>query len=269
MNLELKGRLALVTGSTRGLGKAIAEALAAEGADIIINGRWSKTVGNVAYEIEHKFGHNIHVYQCACDATDPKKIKEFFSGKMLQISHLDILVNNIGNLEKFGNFFELEDENWLRCYDLTCMSAVRFTREAIPYLERSGRGRIINISSLSSHQPGNFSPHYSAAKAAMNNLTKHLANVLGGKNILVNAVCPSTLSSGGWAQNIIDRSRRDGITTEQAEQLMRNEDNKKSPLGRIGMAEDVANLVVYLASDKANFLTGHIFDIDGGITRGV
>lgn len=269
MNLELKGRLALITGSTRGLGKAIAEALAAEGADIIVNGRWSKTVGNVAYEIEHKLNHNIHAYQCTCDATDPKKIREFFNEKMPQIGQLDILVNNVGNLEKFGSFFELEDEDWLRCYDLICMSTVRFTREAIPYLEKSGHGRIINVSSLSSHQPGNFFPNYSAAKAAMNNLTKHLANALGSKNILVNAICPSTLSSGGWDQNIVDRSIRDGITIEQAEQLMRKEEDKKSPLGRMGSAEDVANLVAYLASDKANFLTGHIYDVDGGITRGI
>ncbi len=269
MDLGLKGKVALITGSSRGLGKAIALALAQEGADVIIHGRWNKTVGNTAYEIEHRFNHDIRAYQCVCDATDSKGIKEFFEQKMPQIGRLNILVNNVGNAEKFGSFFELTDEDWMRCYDQVFLSAVRFTREALPFLKASLNGRIINISSLSSHQPGNFNHHYAAAKAAMNILTKQLAATLGNMNILVNAICPSTLSGGVWEQNVADRAKRQDMSLEEAEYIMKFEEFKKSPLCRMGTLENVANMVAYLASDKGDFQTGHIYDIDGGITRGL
>lgn len=271
MDLGLKNRLALVTGSTRGLGKAIAKALAAEGADIIINGRYSKTVGNTAYEIEHEFNHKICAYQCVCDATDSNKIKEFFREKISQIGRLDILVNNVGNIEKFGKFENLNEEDWQRSFDLTCMSAVRFSHASLPYLKRSGQARIINISALSGHQPSftGLNPHYCVAKAGMLNLTKNLANDLGRYGITVNAVCLSTLTGGGWEQNIKDRAEREKITAEEAKKIMQEEESKKSPLGRMGTLDDAVNLVIYLASDKANFLTGHIYNVDGGVTRGL
>ena len=201
---------------------------------------------------------------------DYDKIKSFFElGPVAAIGKLDILVNNAGHLEKFGDFTDLSDEDWLSCYNLTFMSAVRFIRASLPYLTASKQGRIINISSLSSHQPGNFNPHYVSFKAALNILTKQLATKLGNANILVNAICPSTLDGGIWRQNVADRAQRSEITYEAAEHLMRYEEFQKSPLCRMGTLENVADLVVYLASDKANFQTGHIYDIDGGITRGL
>ena len=271
MNLGLKGRVALITGSTRGLGRAIAETLAAENTDIVINGRSSKTVGDVAYKIEHKFNHNIKAYQCVCDATNPKKIKEFFSGKMLQIGRLDILVNNVGNIETFGKFEDLSEDDWRRSFELTFMSAARFIRASLPYLRRSDQARIINISSLSGHQPSftGLNPHYGMAKAGVLNLTKNLANDLGRYGITVNAVCPSTLAGGGWGNNVADRANRDRITIEEAELKMRQEENRKSPLDKMGELADVADLVVFLASAKARFLTGHCYNVDGGITRSV
>ena len=205
MDLNLRGRLALVTGSTRGLGKAIAEALAKEGVEVIINGRNEKTVTRTMKEISDKY--RVQTWACPVDVTDNEKIKIFFElGPIAAIGKLDILVNNAGQLEKFGDFTELSDEDWMSCYNLTCMSAVRFIRSSLPFLAASTRGRIINISSLSSHQPGNFNQHYTAAKAALNTLTKQLATKLGKDNILVNAIRPSTLDGGIWKQNVADRA---------------------------------------------------------------
>lgn len=268
MDLNLKGKLALVTGSTSGLGKAIAITLAKEGADIIINGRGKEPVQKTMKEISDAY--HVQTFACPVDATDGKAIKKFFkSGPIKAKGSLDILVNNVGHAEKFGNFTDLTDEDWLRCYELVCMSTVRFIREALPYLEKSGRGRIINISSLASHQPGNFNHHYTAAKAAINTLTKQLASNLGNKNILVNAICPSTLNGGSWERNVKDRAKRQGWSYKETERIMEGEEFKKSPLGRMGTLENVADMVAYLASDKADFQTGHIYDIDGGITRGI
>ena len=269
MNLNLKGKIALITGSTNGLGKTIAVALAEEGVDVIINGRSNKKVDDTAKEIRRKFNNRVHVYQCTCDVTDSNKIKKFFHEQMPQIGRLDILINNVGHVEKFGSFIDITDKDWMQCYNLVCMSAVRFTREAIPFLAASHHGRIINISSLSSHQPGNFNHHYAAAKAAMNTLTKQLATSLGNMNILVNAICPSTIDSESWRQNIKYRAKINKISIKKARDAMEHEESKKSPLSRMGKLENVADMVVYLSSDKANFQTGHIYNIDGGATKGL
>lgn len=265
MDLELKGRLALVTGSTRGLGKAIAMALAQEGVEVIINGRREESVIKTAKEIADKY--KVQTWACPVDVTDLHQIKTFFElGPVAAIGKMDILVNNVGNIEKFGSFIELKDEDWLRCYDLTFMSAVRFIREALPYLTASGNGRIINISSVISHQPGKNFPHYAPAKAALNLLTKYLANGLGSNNILINAICPTNVD---WEEMSKERARKEKTSAEEAWKAIKTEEESRSPIGLAGTPEDVANLVAYLASDKAKYLTGHIYNVDGGITKGV
>lgn len=265
MDLGLKGRLALVTGSTRGLGKEIAVALAREGVEIIINGRNEESVRKTMREISGEY--QVQTWACPVDVTDDKAIKTFFLfGPVSVRGSLDILVNNVGNIKKFGSFAELEDEDWFRCYNLTFMSAVRFIREALPFLTRSGNGRIINISSLISHQPGKNFPHYAPAKAALNLLTKQLAGNLGNRKILVNAICPANVE---WEEMSKDRARKEKISVEKAWAIIKKEEEERSPIGRAGTPEDVADLVAYLASDRAKYLTGHIYNVDGGITRGI
>jgi 3-oxoacyl-[acyl-carrier protein] reductase len=267
MDTDLKGRLALITGSSRGLGREIARSLAMEGADIIINGRNRSILNETAVKIGLQSETNIH--NCCIDATDSEGIREYFRSNDFWMKKLDILVNNVGNAETFGKFEDLREEDWQRSFDLTFMSTVRFINASLPYLRKSDQPRIINIASIPAHQPGYFNPHYSIAKAALLNLTKHLANYLGKDGILVNAICPSTLAGGGWDQNIKDRATREGITIEESEAIMRQEENKKSPLGKMGELKDVADLVVFLSSSKAKFLTGHCYNVDGGITRSV
>src|SRR3989344_4251335 len=268
MDTGLMGRVALVTGSTRGIGRAIAEALALEGADVIINGRKEESVMKVERDLYYSY--NVTTYPCVVDSTDSQAIKDFFKSSLFTYrSQLDILVNNVGNIEKFGRFEDLDEEDWQKSFDLTCMSAVRFIKSALPYLKNSNQARIINISSISGHQPSGLNPHYGIAKAGMINLTKNLAQDFGRYGILVNTVCPSTIAGGGWHQNVTDRARRDGLTEERAEEIMRQEENKKSPLGRMGELENVADLVVFLSSNKSEFLTGHCYNVDGGITRSI
>lgn len=269
MDTNLNGRVALITGSSRGLGRAIAEALAAEGANVIINGRYAKTVGNTAYEIERKFDFNIRTYQFTADATNSDQINQWFKEKMPAIGQLDILVNNVGNLETQGLFLELKDEDWTRALELSLMTMVRFSRLAYPYLKESGHGRIINISSLPAHQPGKANPHYAAAKGALLPVSKILANEFAKDNILVNVVCPSTLDGGGWYENIKRRAERYKISLGEAErQLLKNE-SAKSPLGRLGTLDEVAKQVVFLASDCAGFITGQCINVDGGTTKSI
>ncbi len=266
MQIELKDKWALVTGSSRGIGKAIAGELAEAGANVILCARGTESLGEAAAAIG-RFGHRVESYRLA--STGSQDINRLFTDIVAPLGRLDILVNNVGGVEKFGSFLDLSDDDWRASWDLNFMSMVHFCRAAIPWLQKSSSGRIINISSVPARQPGFFNPHYSASKAAMLNLNKHLANFLAKDNILVNAVCPSTLKGGGWEKNIEDRAVREGISYEEAARAVEGEENKKVPLGRIGKLEDVSRLVTFLSSPMADFVTGTCIDVDGGTVRSV
>jgi len=266
MERSIHKRTALVTGGGRGLGKAIAVELAKSGADVILLGRDEKTLSETKIEIQEL---GVRVFSFGIDVTDAKKVKEVFSEIAKEPGNLDIVVNNVGGAEPFGGFESLRDEDWQSAFEINFLSAVWVSREALPLLRKSKAARLINISSVPAHQPGFFNPHYSAAKAALLNLSKHLANVLARDQILVNTICPSTLKGGGWEKNIKDRATRDRTSVEEASASMEREESAKSPLGRIGTPEDVAALVTFLVSDQANFITGHCFNVDGGITRSI
>lgn len=262
MDLQLKNRVALVTGANHGIGKAIALELAREGGYVILCGRKIEALQSAIKEIwKYSDGTFYRV-----DATRPEEIKNLFC--FLQ-GKIDILVNNVGGAEKFGNFFTLTDDDWIRAFQLNLMSVVRFTREAVPYLRKSDCPRIINISAANAKQPGKFNPHYIVAKAGLIALSKYLANEFAKDNILVNTVCPSTLKGGGWERNVKNRAEREGIREDLAEKLMEGEESKKTPLGRMGTPEDVARFVAFLASPLNNFATGTCINIDGGISRSI
>lgn len=267
MDLGLKRRVALITGSSSGLGRMIADTLAKEDANVIINGRNKEKIDRACREIIHNF--NVNAYPCYADVTNPNQINVFFSEVLPKIGKLDILVNNAGNLEKFGTLWDLAEKDWIQSFNLTFMPMVRFSLLAHPWLKKSGHGRIINIGSIPAHQPGRANPHYAAAKAAILPVSKMMANEFAKDNVLVNVVCPSTLNGGGWNENIVLRAKRDGITTKKAEKLMREEENKKSPLGIMGTLEDIADFVLFLASDRAKFITGQCFNVDGGLIKSI
>ncbi|MDO8495039.1 MAG: SDR family oxidoreductase [bacterium] len=273
MDLKLKSRLTLVTGSSSGLGKAIASAFVAEGASVLICGRDIKKLRTTQEELVSLRGGLVNIG--IVEVTNRNSIEKLFlsSHSLLAdyplVKKLDILVNNVGGAEKFGSFADLTDEDWERSLNLNFYSMLWFCEMALPFLKKSSAPRIVNISSVPAHQPGFYNPHYSAAKAAMLNYSKHLANVLAKDGILVNTVCPSTIQSGGWERNVLDRAQRDGVTASEAEQRMLDEEKKKSPLGKIGQPEDVANIVAFLASPLNQFITGQCIDVDGGITRSI
>lgn len=263
---RLKNRIALVTGSSSGVGADIARELASQGAFIIINGRNEKKVLAMQDELEKI--HNVRTYSCVADGTNDEGVRSaithIFPG---QLDHLDILVNNVGGLEKFGNFFNLTDADWIQSYELNCLSAVRFSRHTIDWLKQSRFPRIINISSISARQLGNFNPHYGCAKIALNYFTKHLARQLGPFGILVNAICPSTMDSGEWEDNIRDRANRENVSLKETAVKMRVEEEAKSPLKRMGSPKDIAKLAAFLASDENQFISGAIIPVDGSTTR--
>ena len=256
MNTNLNGRVALVTGSSSGLGLEIAKVLAKNGAGIILCGRNGEKLEKVDLKARY------HVV----DATDVLSVRQMF----LRTNSLDILVNNIGGAPKFGKFEDLTDRDWMHTFDLNVMTAVRFTREALPLLKKSPNGgKIINIASLPALQPGTFNPDYAACKAALVNFTKYLANEYGKDRICANVICPSTLFGDGLERNAEDVAVKEDINIDEARQKIIMGAMMKNPLNRMGFPSHVANLVAFLCSDEADFITGQCIAVDGGESRGI
>jgi 3-oxoacyl-[acyl-carrier protein] reductase len=265
-NSELNNSVALVTGGSKGIGRAIALELARAGADLILCASKEDALEEFKIEVE---GFGNKVWCSAFDATDGNAIKAFFSNIVEKVGQLDILVNNVGGVRDHAKFEELSDEQWINSWNLNFMTTVHFSREALPWLRKSKSPRIINIASSAGKQPGRVNPHYGSSKAAINYLSKYLSNELGPEGILVNAICPSTVSGGSWAANIKDKAGRMGVSISEATRLMEEEVVQKTPLGKIVEPKAIGELVVFLASDRARFITGSCIAVDGGMIKSI
>jgi NAD(P)-dependent dehydrogenase (short-subunit alcohol dehydrogenase family) len=206
----------------------------------------------------------LEILTVAADATDQEAVNSAVNRVIETYGGLDILVNNVGGAGKFGGFPDLSDADWRSAFDLNVLSVVHFVRAAEPYLRKAANGRIINISSIAGAQPGAFNPHYTVTKAATINLSKHLANYFVKAGVLVNVVCPGPVHSDSWDDNVRRLASERGIALEEAWQQVEREESSKIPLGRVGEGEDVAGLVAFLASDKASWITGSCFHVNGG-----
>jgi len=263
---ELFGRVAFITGGSRGIGLAIAKAMARESASIAICGRNKKSLDSALQSL------NIKGVLCkgyVADAMNPKDVTLTLNRIKNDFKHLDILVNNIGGVRQFSNFEELTDLEWQEVFDVNIMSMVRFTRASFPLLRASPCGRVIHIASVAGKRPGNFNPHYGAMKAAMIYVSKYLSNQWGKYGILVNAISPHTVKGGAWRRDVADKARKEGLTIQQAEKKMTEEVASKTMLHGVVGLDDVANLAVYLASDKAKFITGQCLTVDGGAVNSI
>lgn len=263
---ELVGRIAFVTGGSRGIGLAIAMAMAGEGASIAICGR-SKNDLDKALAMLNKKGVKCRAY--VADSSDIKTVIKTIELIKKDFKGLDILVNNVGGVRQFSGFEGLADEHWQEVFDVNIMSMVRFTRAALPLLKKSDTPRIINIASVAGKRPGNFNPHYGAMKAAMIHLNKYLSNQWGKYGILVNAISPHTVKGGVWQRDVADKASKEGITIGEAEKRMEYLVADKTAIKRMADLADVANIAVYLASDKGKFITGQCLTIDGGAINSI
>ncbi len=264
MNLALNGRVALVTGGSKGIGRAIARALAEEGARVAVTARGAQALQDTARELSE-----WSVLAVAADATDPKAVDAAVARVIDAHGALDILVNNVGGAGRFGGFRDLGDADWRSAFDLNVLSMVRFVRAAEPHLRRSKCGRIINISSIAGVQPGSFNPHYTATKAATINLSKYLADYFVNDRVLVNVVCPGPVHSESWDENVRRVAAERNVPFEAAWREVEREEAAKIPMGRVGDGEDIAGFVAFLASEKAGWATGSCFHVNGGKLRAI
>lgn len=256
----------MVTGASKGLGFEIAKAFASEGAIVTICARNEDSL------IRAKDALNLisnKVFAFAMDATKYQTVSKVFQMASKEMGSLDILVNNVGSTEKFADFFNLEEDDWISTYKLNVMSIAHCVKAAYPLLKCSANPRIINISSITGLQPGVFSPHYSSSNAAVINLSKHLSNIFAKDKMLVNCIVPGPFESDGWQRNIQRAAVSKNISFESA-QMMENEVTIKGiPLKRMGLPGDIAPMVLLLASDRSSWTSGACIVIDGGKMRGI
>jgi NAD(P)-dependent dehydrogenase (short-subunit alcohol dehydrogenase family) len=263
MDLGLKGKVALITGGSKGIGKAIAEEFATEGAHVSICARGQQDLTSAAEELRR---YGVTVVATPADVTKTEEVQHVIDATLKTCGRIDILVNNAGEA-LLGHTVATTDEQWQQAIEVNLYSAVRFTRGVAPHLHKQGGGRIINISSAFGHTvllPGTVD--YSAAKAALLSFSRTMAVELAPRNILVNTVCPGWIHSPQF-HRIVDAvlPLRGFTAREENFQFLQ----QFLLIKRIGQAKEVAAVVVFLASERASYVTGSVYDVDGGYIKSI
>lgn len=251
MELGLEGKVALVTGGSEGIGRATALRLAREGAKVAICARRQEVLERTATTLREQGGE---IFAYAADVTIRDEVEQLIAAVVREFGRLDILVNNAGTASAHS-FEDLSDEVWQADLDLKLHAAVRTTRAALPHLKREG-GRIINITTPGGKQPGARSLPTSVSRAAGIALTKALSKELAEHRILVNTVCVGLIRS---AQQDKMAAQRGLVPDDYYREL-----GKTVPLARVGEADEVANVIAFLASSAASYVTGTSINVDGG-----
>jgi NAD(P)-dependent dehydrogenase (short-subunit alcohol dehydrogenase family) len=255
MDLQLNGKVVLVTGGSDGLGAALVRRLAAEGARVALCGRDPERVEHVVKEA----GADADVLGLPADVTRPEDLERFVAAADGRWGRIDAVVNNAGR-SAAGLFESQDDAVWEEDLQLKLHAAVRLTRLALPRLRAAGGGAVVNTLAVSAKAPGAGSTPTSVSRAAGLALTKALSKELGPDNIRVNAVLVGLVESGQWVRLAAER----GIAVEELYATMGRDSG--IPLGRVGRAEEFADLVAFLLSDRAAYVTGAGIKLVGGLS---
>lgn len=264
--MQLDGKRALVTGSSKGIGDAIAHRLAAEGVTVGVHGQHVDETEGVAASIRAGGGSATAV---TGDLGTDEGAKDVATKAVAALGGIDILVNNVGILT-WATWADVTSAQWAELHNVNVLSAVRMIREIVPVMRTTGWGRVVQISSAEASDPFAMFPHYAATKAALVNLTVSLAKDLNRTGVTANTVTPGIIRTAGVEAfyRQMATARGWGDTWEEIEQHALHEilDN---PIGRFGLPEEVADTVVFICSPRAGYITGADIRVDGGSTGSV
>ena len=262
MNLNLKNKNAIVCASSQGLGKATAIDLAKEGVNLAICSRDQEKIDKAKEEILQKTEHNIKVIALKADLDSLEDIQIFLQEVEHSLGEVDILVNNTGGPPP-STFEQISDEDWQNAFNSTMMSAIRLSRAVVPNMKKREWGRIINISSVSVKTPVNGLFLSNSLRMGVLGWAKALADELAAHGITVNTVCPGYTRTERVEAILESQSSSSGLSKEEIEKTIAD----NIPMKRVGEAEDLAGLITFLASEKANYMTGLAVQVDGGSAR--
>ena len=262
VDLGIRGKVALVAAASQGMGRATALALGREGAKVAICARNEAPLEATAKAIRNETG--AEVLSVAADVARADGVQGFVERAISAFGGVDLLVPNAGG-PPTGRLEDLSEDQWARAFDLTLQSTVRLCRACVPSMKVRNAGAIVAITSISVKQPLENLVLSNTMRAGVVGLVKTLARELGGHGIRVNAVAPGWIATDRHKDLARTRAEREKRTLEAT----LADDAKEVPLGRVGRPEEVADLIVYLLSERASYITGNIVQIDGGLYRGV
>ena len=262
LDLGLKNKIALVLASSKGLGFACARELYKEGANVVICSRSEKNLQEAIEKIEKKERSN-KVHAIVADLLNENDIKKLVDETMREFGKIDILIHNAGGPPS-GSIESIPNEEWSHSINLNLRSLIRIARLVIPIMKKNHFGRIIMITSVSAKQPLENMVLSNTTRLGVIGFAKTLANEYGKDNILVNVVCPGPNLTDRMKELIQSAVKTSGKSEEEVKKAWTDQ----IPLGRLGQPEELANLVVFLASEKASYLTGTVIQVDGGFIKG-
>lgn len=262
MDLGLKDKVALVAASSTGIGRATAERFAAEGARVAMCARGEAKLNAAAAEIRSR--HRADVFAQALDVTNPSAVRDFVSAVAARFGGVDVCVTNAGG-PPAKNFLSVTSDEWQRAVEVNFLSVVYLAREVIPHMQRKRWGRIVTLTSVSVKQPIAELIMSNAVRADVVGLVKSLSNDFGQDGITVNNVAPGYTETGRLKELAGTRALALGVTPDHIRQTW----SAEIPLRRLARPEEVADTIVWLASERASYITGQTLLVDGGIYKGL
>ena len=262
MNTGLKDRVAVVAAASQGLGRATAEALAAEGARVAICSRNEKNIQAVAAVLREKFKSDVLTH--TLDVTDEKGVKKFIEAVAQKYGRIDVCVCNAGGPPGRG-FLATTSEEWRKAFEMNLMSTVHLTREVLPHMQRAHWGRVIVITSLSVRQPIPDLVYSNTIRTGILGLMRSLSNEFGHDGITFNTVAPGYTTTDRLKELAHHRAQAAGLETKDIIERWA----KDSAAGRLSQPQEIADAIVFLASERASMITGQTLLVDGGAYRGL
>jgi 3-oxoacyl-[acyl-carrier protein] reductase len=263
VDLGLNGKACAITGASRGIGREVARRLCTEGASALLVARSADPLAEAVRECELAGGRAVSL---VLDVTAPDAGERIVSAAATSFGQLDVLVNNAGTA-RWRPLDEVPDDDWQEAWELNVMAPLRAMRAAAPPMAERGWGRIVNVSSTAAKRPSALMPDYSVAKAAELSLSRLFADRYAGNGVLVNAICPGPTKSELWMAEggLLDQSKQVGGHQSRHEAL--EAAGAKRPIGRLAEVEEIADAIVFLCSERASYVAGAAWSVDGGTVQ--
>jgi 3-oxoacyl-[acyl-carrier protein] reductase len=263
MDLGLAGKVCAVTGASRGIGRETARQLAAEGARLLLVARSEEALREAAGECERAGGEALSL---PLDVTEPDAGERLRATAEEGFGRLDVLVNNAGTA-KWRKLEDVPDSDWQEAWELNVMAPMRAMRSTVPAMAERGWGRVVNVASTAGKRPSGSMPEYSVAKSAELCLSRLFADRYASAGVLVNAVCPGPVAAELWMEpgGLLDQSMELSGVGSRSEAL--EAAGSKRPIGRLATAEEIASAIVFLCSDRAGYVSGAAWSVDGGTVQ--